>query len=76
MSIDLIKNYKSDIEQEVFDKKRILDAYDKIWDSNNYRRIIEIRNNTYYNRTVKEDAICLWRLRKWQVYLRKMVLWN
>ena len=29
MSIDLIKNYKSDIEQEVFDKKRILDAYDK-----------------------------------------------
>ena len=30
MSIDLIKNYTSNIEQEMFDKKRILDAYDKI----------------------------------------------
>ncbi len=29
MSIDLIKNYTSNIEQEMFDKKRILDAYDK-----------------------------------------------
>lgn len=29
MPIDLIKNYTSNIEQEMFDKKRILDAYDK-----------------------------------------------
>lgn len=37
MSIDLIKNYKSDIEQEVFDKKRILDAYDKYGEELFYR---------------------------------------
>lgn len=29
MCIDVIKNYSSDIEQEVFDKKIILEAYDK-----------------------------------------------
>ena len=32
MSIDLIKNYTSNIEQEMFDKKRILDAYNKYGD--------------------------------------------
>lgn len=37
MSIDLIKNYKSDIEQEVFDKKRVLDAYDKYGEELFYR---------------------------------------
>ena len=37
MSIDLIKNYKSDIEQEMFDKKRILDAYDKYGEELFYR---------------------------------------
>ena len=30
MCIDVIKNYRSDIEQEVFDKKRILEAYHKL----------------------------------------------
>lgn len=37
MSIDLIKNYTSDIEQEIYDKKRILDAYDKYGDELFYR---------------------------------------
>lgn len=30
MCIEIFENYTSDIEQEMFDKKRILDAYDKI----------------------------------------------
>ena len=30
MCIDVIKNYRSDIEQKVFDKKRILEAYHKL----------------------------------------------
>lgn len=30
MCIEIFENYTSDIEQEVYDKKRILDAYDKI----------------------------------------------
>ena len=29
MCIEIFENYTSDIEQEVYDKKRILDAYDK-----------------------------------------------
>ena len=37
MSIDLIKNYTSNIEQEMFDKKRILDAYDKYGEELFYR---------------------------------------
>ena len=37
MSIDLIKNYSSNIEQEIYDKKRILDAYDKYGDELFYR---------------------------------------
>ncbi len=37
MSIDLIKNYTSNIEQEMFDKKRILDAYNKYGDELFYR---------------------------------------
>lgn len=37
VSIDLIKNYSSDIEQEIYDKKRILDAYDKYGDELFYR---------------------------------------
>lgn len=32
MPIDLIKQYASDIEQEIYDKKRILEAYDKYGD--------------------------------------------
>ena len=38
MPIDLIKQYASDIEQEVYDKKRILDAYDKYKDDLFYRK--------------------------------------
>lgn len=30
MCIEIFENYTSDIEQEMFDKKRILDAYNKI----------------------------------------------
>ena len=37
VSIDLIKNYTSNIEQEIYDKKRILDAYDKYGDELFYR---------------------------------------
>ena len=38
MPIDLIKQYTSDIEQEMFDKKRILEAYDKYKDELFYRK--------------------------------------
>ena len=37
VSIDLIKNYTSNIEQEIYDKKRILDAFDKYGDELFYR---------------------------------------
>ena len=37
MSIDLIKNYTSNIEQEMFDKKRILDTYNNYGDELFYR---------------------------------------
>lgn len=32
MCIEIFENYTSDIEQEMFDKKRILDAYNKYGD--------------------------------------------
>lgn len=37
MCIEIFKNYTSDIEQEVYDKKRILEAYDKYGDKLFYR---------------------------------------
>lgn len=37
MCIEIFENYTSDIEQEVYDKKRILEAYDKYGDKLFYR---------------------------------------
>lgn len=37
MCIEIFENYTSDIEQEMFDKKRILDAYDKYGEELFYR---------------------------------------
>lgn len=38
MCIEIFENYTSDIEQEMFDKKRILEAYDKYKDELFYRK--------------------------------------
>ena len=38
MCIEIFENYTSDIEQEMFDKERILDAYDKYGDELFYRK--------------------------------------